>query len=198
MLANCSLNLLEQTWIKIWSFLSKKIDLKISSPKWQPFCIGLTVLKPCFLFSDVLCTSNITTEQTTVNDTVTMPTVTDATGLPEASSQGSSAPSVATVTDQTSPSDVTGVDTSSSGNVTDVTAASTTKDPTCYTPVLGGTVNVGVCHFPFMYNMQSYSECITLDRGVGPWCSTTEDVDVDDRWGLCQGNCTNMTESRIT
>ena len=35
--------------IEIYTFSFKKTDLKISSGKWRPFCIGLNVLKAMFL-----------------------------------------------------------------------------------------------------------------------------------------------------
>lgn len=43
-----------------------------------------------------------------------------------------------------------------------------------------------MCHFPFNFEGQTYSTCITEGRTDGlPWCATTADYDKDKKYGFC-------------
>uniref|UniRef100_A0A8D0H4E8 Matrix metalloproteinase-9 n=2 Tax=Sphenodon punctatus TaxID=8508 RepID=A0A8D0H4E8_SPHPU len=49
-----------------------------------------------------------------------------------------------------------------------------------------GNANGANCHFPFAFEGQSYSTCITAGRSDGlPWCATTPDYDRDKTYGFC-------------
>ncbi|XP_028662246.2 lymphocyte antigen 75 [Erpetoichthys calabaricus] len=42
------------------------------------------------------------------------------------------------------------------------------------------------CEFPFKYNGTWHDDCVSDEREEGlPWCSTSEDYDSDQQWGLC-------------
>ncbi|KAG2459180.1 LY75 protein, partial [Polypterus senegalus] len=42
------------------------------------------------------------------------------------------------------------------------------------------------CEFPFKYNGTWHDDCVSDEREGGlPWCSTSEDYDIDQQWGLC-------------
>jgi len=41
-----------------------------------------------------------------------------------------------------------------------------------------------LCVFPFIYQGQSHSGCITSGREL-PWCSITSNYDIDGLWGYC-------------
>ncbi|XP_078357486.1 binder of sperm protein homolog 2-like [Oculina patagonica] len=45
----------------------------------------------------------------------------------------------------------------------------------------------GCCHFPFLYNCQTYNQC-TSDDWIQPWCSLTVDYNQDTQWGNCVEN----------
>ena len=63
------------------------------------------------------------------------------------------------------------------------------------------TDNTGVpspCVFPFKYKNNLYYECITSER-VNPWCSTTYDYDVDQKWGYCSNiKCFKLIDQKNT
>ncbi|XP_062513883.1 fibronectin-like [Corticium candelabrum] len=70
----------------------------------------------------------------------------------------------------------------------------------CYCPIedayeavprtCGGTANNAACVFPFTYNGQSYSHCISIDHDQ-PWCGTKSgQVDEHKEWGNCK--CTSV------
>uniref|UniRef100_A0A8C3JB46 Matrix metallopeptidase 9 n=1 Tax=Calidris pygmaea TaxID=425635 RepID=A0A8C3JB46_9CHAR len=49
-----------------------------------------------------------------------------------------------------------------------------------------GNANGADCHFPFVFEGQSYSRCITEGRTDGlPWCATTASYDRDKKYGFC-------------
>uniref|UniRef100_A0A8C1CRR2 Matrix metalloproteinase-9 n=1 Tax=Cyprinus carpio carpio TaxID=630221 RepID=A0A8C1CRR2_CYPCA len=49
-----------------------------------------------------------------------------------------------------------------------------------------GNAEGATCHFPFLFEGQSYSTCTTEGRTDGlPWCATTADYDKDKIFGFC-------------
>ncbi|KFW77765.1 Matrix metalloproteinase-9, partial [Manacus vitellinus] len=49
-----------------------------------------------------------------------------------------------------------------------------------------GNANGAECHFPFIFEGQSYSQCTTEGRKDGlPWCATTANYDRDKKYGFC-------------
>ncbi|KAK1170415.1 matrix metalloproteinase-9-like [Acipenser oxyrinchus oxyrinchus] len=42
------------------------------------------------------------------------------------------------------------------------------------------------CVFPFIYKEESYFSCTDKDSDK-PWCSLTDNYDVDEQWGYCDG-----------
>ncbi|XP_053309735.1 matrix metalloproteinase-9 [Spea bombifrons] len=49
-----------------------------------------------------------------------------------------------------------------------------------------GNAEGALCHFPFIFEGQSYSTCTTTGRSDGlPWCSTTANYDNDRKYGFC-------------
>ncbi|KAJ8258066.1 hypothetical protein GJAV_G00192790 [Gymnothorax javanicus] len=49
-----------------------------------------------------------------------------------------------------------------------------------------GNADGAMCHFPFLYEGESYSSCTSKGRSDGlPWCSTTADYDRDQKYGFC-------------
>uniref|UniRef100_A0A6I8PWC3 Matrix metalloproteinase-9 n=1 Tax=Xenopus tropicalis TaxID=8364 RepID=A0A6I8PWC3_XENTR len=49
-----------------------------------------------------------------------------------------------------------------------------------------GNAEGALCHFPFIFDGQSYSSCTTSGRSDGlPWCSTTPSYDQDKKYGFC-------------
>lgn len=48
----------------------------------------------------------------------------------------------------------------------------------------GGNSNGAKCHFPFVYNGDTYHECTSVGRN-STWCSTTGNYDKDRRYGYC-------------
>ena len=52
------------------------------------------------------------------------------------------------------------------------------------------------CVFPFKYKNILYYECITSERTT-PWCATTFDYDVDNKWGYCSDiKCFKLIEQK--
>ncbi|EDO32111.1 predicted protein [Nematostella vectensis] len=51
----------------------------------------------------------------------------------------------------------------------------------------GGTAGGDCCHFPFIYKSKVYQKCIRDSNGK-PWCATTYNFDLDQKWGYCGGN----------
>ena len=52
---------------------------------------------------------------------------------------------------------------------------------------VGGTADGANCCFPFIHNGEEQLECIrTGNKTEGAWCGTSDDYDVDKRWGYCQ------------
>jgi len=45
---------------------------------------------------------------------------------------------------------------------------------------------IGSCVFPFVYMNQTYHTCTRKDYGR-LWCGTTENVDIDKKYGFCEG-----------
>ncbi|XP_032227275.2 uncharacterized protein LOC5503106 isoform X2 [Nematostella vectensis] len=50
----------------------------------------------------------------------------------------------------------------------------------------GGTAGGDCCHFPFIYKSKVYQKCIRDSNGK-PWCATTYNFDLDQKWGYCGG-----------
>ena len=48
----------------------------------------------------------------------------------------------------------------------------------------GGNGEGAKCNFPFIYNGETYFNCITVGHDK-PWCSTTASYDRSPRWGYC-------------
>ncbi|KAG8446572.1 hypothetical protein GDO86_014140 [Hymenochirus boettgeri] len=49
-----------------------------------------------------------------------------------------------------------------------------------------GNAEGALCHFPFIFDGQSYSSCTSVGRSDGiPWCSTTANYDKDKKYGFC-------------
>ncbi|XP_048585867.1 uncharacterized protein LOC5504462 [Nematostella vectensis] len=50
----------------------------------------------------------------------------------------------------------------------------------------GGNSDHAPCVFPFQYKGKTYTKCTTVDASSGnPWCSTTNNYDIDELWGYC-------------
>jgi len=63
---------------------------------------------------------------------------------------------------------------------------------------IDNTATQSPCVFPFKYNGNLYYECITSER-VNPWCATTFDYDVDQRWGYCSDiKCFKLVDQKNT
>ncbi|XP_068926465.1 cation-independent mannose-6-phosphate receptor [Petaurus breviceps papuanus] len=43
------------------------------------------------------------------------------------------------------------------------------------------------CVFPFIYHGRSYDDCIREDK-TKPWCATTGNYDLDQKWGYCRSS----------
>ena len=53
---------------------------------------------------------------------------------------------------------------------------------------LGGNANGKRCHFPFIFQENSYDSCTTVGRNDNLlWCATTSNYDIDAEWGFCDG-----------
>jgi len=55
----------------------------------------------------------------------------------------------------------------------------------------GGTGNGddSPCHFPFIFNGDSYESCTIVGRDDGrTWCSKTANYDIDKKWGFCKND----------
>ena len=51
----------------------------------------------------------------------------------------------------------------------------------------GGTGGGRPCVFPFIYKGKSHKSCIMTEekQEKKKWCSTTDNFDKDQKWGLC-------------
>jgi len=53
---------------------------------------------------------------------------------------------------------------------------------------IGGNANGKRCHFPFIFQENSYDACTTVGRNDNLlWCATTKNYDNDGEWGFCDG-----------
>ena len=76
-----------------------------------------------------------------------------------------------------------------------VTTAVSTSEPTtpCLTYTTGGNGGGAFCKFPFIYKGRTYYECTIADNPK-LWCATTDNYDIDELWGRCAGNITEITK----
>ena len=52
------------------------------------------------------------------------------------------------------------------------------------------------CVFPFFYNNRLWDECTTHNSDI-PWCATTDNFEIDKKWGFCKRKLAN-NDSRIS
>eukprot|EP00794_Sanderia_malayensis_P020028 gene20028-21991_t len=58
----------------------------------------------------------------------------------------------------------------------------------------GGTGYGMCCHFPFIYNGTEHNSCTAVNSDGAAWCSTTFDMDKDDKWGYCKETIEDSNE----
>ena len=83
----------------------------------------------------------------------------------------------------------TPAETTTGSTITSTPTAPYTGTIPCATITTGGNANGAVCVFPFVYKGYSYYQCTVVGhRDALFWCATTNNYDVDQKWGNCQGN----------
>ena len=71
-----------------------------------------------------------------------------------------------------------------------------TSDNNCVKAIDAKTKNSACCVLPFIYKGVQYETC-TDENHNQPWCSLTENFDLEEKWGDCVGMCEYLRGKRI-
>ena len=69
-------------------------------------------------------------------------------------------------------------------------------DNTCVKATETDSKNASCCVLPFIFKGVQYEMC-TDEEHNQPWCSLTENFDVDGKWGVCVGMKKRVSFSRV-